>query len=265
MNVQTMTVQTVTVQTILDYLWTLAPITYKEDWDNVGFLAGRKDAPVSKILVALDATEAVAAEAAGLGCELVVTHHPLIFQAPKHVTDADPMTKALLAYLERGLAVISMHTNLDCAPGGVNDELARRLGLQNVTVLADGETAGLIRAGEVPETDLPAFAAFVKGALNCPGLRYSEGGRPVRRVAVGGGGCPGFIALAAASGCDTFVTADVKYHEFQEAQARGLNLIDGGHFETEDPVCDVLRDKLAARFPDLTVLRSAHSDCVRFL
>ena len=90
-----------TVNDVLACLWTLAPITYKDSWDNVGFLAGRKDAPVTKILVARDAAAAVAEEAAALGCELVVTHHPLIFHAPKHVTDADPMTETLLSYLEK--------------------------------------------------------------------------------------------------------------------------------------------------------------------
>ena len=254
-----------TVQNVLDYLFTLAPITYKEPWDNVGFLAGRKDAPVTKILVALDATAAVAEEAAALGCQLVVTHHPLIFHAPKHVTDADPLTRTLLSYLEKGVAVISMHTNLDCVPGGVNDVLAEKLSLHNIEVLEDGETAGLLRAGEVEPRSLADFAAFVKERLSCPGLRYADGGKPVRRVAVGGGGCAGYIELAAASGCDTFVTADVKYHEFQEAVTRGINLIDAGHFETEDPVCAVLRDKLAAAFPELEVILSGHADCIRFL
>lgn len=254
-----------TINDVLSYLWTLAPVTYKESWDNVGFLAGRKDAPVTKILVSLDADAAVAKEAAALGCQLVVTHHPLIFHAPKHVTDADPMTETLLSYLEKGVAVISMHTNLDCSPGGVNDVLADRLGLHNMEVLEDGETAGLLRAGEVAPQTLPAFAAFVKDTLACPGLRYVDGGKPVRRVVVGGGACTDFIGLAAAAGCDTFVTADVKYHEFQEAVTRGINLIDAGHFETENPVCAVLRDKLAAAFPEAEVLLSAHADCVRFL
>ena len=254
-----------TVQTILDYLFTLAPVTYKESWDNVGFLAGRKDAPVTKLLVALDPSADVAEEAAALGCELVVTHHPLIFQAPKHVTDADPMTETLLSFLEKGVAVISMHTNLDCAPGGVNDVLAERLGLQNVEVLADGETAGLVRMGDVEPQSLPAFAALVKARLACPGLRYSDGGKPVRRVAVGGGACAGFVQRALAAGCDTFVTADLKYHEFCEAVAQGINLIDAGHFETENPVCTALQAKLAAQFPSVTVYLSKHTDCVRFL
>lgn len=254
-----------TVQSILDYLWTLAPEAYKMPWDNVGFLLGRKDAPVSKVLVALDASADVAEEASSLGCQLIVTHHPVIFHAQKHVNDADPMTETVLSILERGLAVISMHTNLDCAPGGVNDLLAEGLGLHNVKVLEDGESAGLIRAGECCPVPVEDFAAFVKQRLSCPGLRYVDGGKPVRRVAVGGGACAEFIALAASHGCDTFVTSDVKYHEFQEARTRGLNLIDAGHFETENPVCARLRDSLAARFPELEVILSRHTDLIRFL
>ncbi|MBR6376824.1 MAG: Nif3-like dinuclear metal center hexameric protein [Oscillospiraceae bacterium] len=254
-----------TVQTILDYLWTLAPERFRMDWDNVGLLLGRKNAPVGGVLVALDATAAVAAEAERLGCQLVLTHHPVIFRGDKHITDADPLTELHLIYLEKGIAVISMHTNLDCAPGGVNDVLAERLGLHNFSVLEDGETAGLLRMGEVPETELPAFAAFVKERLDCPGLRYVDGGKPVRKVAVGGGGCGEFASRALAAGCDTFVTADIKYHDFCDAATLGLNLIDAGHFETEVPVCDALAAKLREAFPELRVHRSAHRGCIQFL
>ena len=254
-----------TVQEILDYLWTLAPESYKESWDNVGLLLGRKNAPVEGVLVALDATAAVAQEAERLGCRLVVTHHPVIFHGDKHVTDADPLTEAHLSYLEKGVAVISLHTNLDCAPGGVNDLLAERISLHNITVLEDGETAGLIRMGEVPEMELPAFAALVKEWLGCSGLRFADGGKPVRRVAVGGGACGEFLPRVLAAGCDTFVTADLKYHEFCDGVTLGLNLIDAGHFETEDPVCDMVAAKLRERFPALAVYRSAHRDCIRYL
>ena len=253
-----------TVQTILDYLWTLAPVSYKEAWDNVGLLLGRKNAPVRGVLVALDATAAVAAEAERLDCQLLVTHHPVIFRGDKHVTDADPLTEVHLSYLEKGIAVISMHTNLDCAPGGVNDLLAQRLGLQGCEVLNDGETAGLIRVGTLDETPLPDFAARVKQRLSCPGLRYADGGRAVRRVAVGGGACVDYVPQVLAAGCDTFVTADVKYHAFCDAATLGLNLIDAGHFETENPVCEMLAARLRERFPTLRVHRSAHRDCVCF-
>lgn len=255
-----------TVNEILKSLFALAPLSYKEEFDNVGFMLGHGDAPVRRVLVALDATEEVAEEAAALGCELVVTHHPLIFDGQKSVTDGSIVGRRVLAFADRGVAVISMHTNLDCAPRGVNDRLAEVLGLHNVSVLDDGETAGLIRTGEVEPQSLPEFLAFVKSALHCPGLRYADGGREVRRVAVGGGSCGDFIACAHAAGCDTFVTADLKYHQFGDASVLGINLIDAGHFETEDPVCDVVIDYLQTEFLALHVVKSSvHTGCIHYL
>lgn len=254
-----------TVQTVLDYLWTLAPATYKMSWDNVGLLLGRAAAPVHRILVSLDLTLAVAEEADRLGCELIVTHHPAIFKGDRHITDLDPLTGPELFCLERRIAVISMHTNLDCAPGGVNDVLAEQLDLHNIEPLFDGTDPALIRMGLTEPTDLRTFAAFVKERLGCAGLRFADAGRPVRRVAVGGGSCIELAELALAAGCDTFVTGDVKYHQFLDTAARGLNLIDAGHFPTEDPVCRMLLEKLAARFPEAELFKSCRTDPVRWL
>ena len=255
------------VNDILNYLFSVAPERYKMDWDNVGLMCGRSDQPVTKILVALDASPAVAGEAKKRGCELVVTHHPLIYGGTYSVTDATITGKRVLAYLENGLAVISMHTNLDCAPGGVNDVLAERLGLEDIRIMPNyGDAPYLIRYGEVREQTLAAFVPFVKQRLACEGVRYADGGRPVRRVAVGGGSCGECLTpVAELLGCDTFVTADVKYHQFCDAAELGLNLIDAGHFETENPVCTYLAQKLRAAFPKIEVILSeAHADCTKF-
>ena len=254
-----------TVQTVLDYLWELAPEAYKQSWDNVGLLLGRSGAQVRRVLTALDLTAAVAEEAVRLDCQLIVTHHPAIFKGDKHVTDTDRLTLPELICLENRIAVISMHTNLDCAPGGVNDVLAGLLGLHNIYALPDDPEPALIRVGTVEPCALPEFAAFVKKTLLCAGLRYADGGRPVRKVAVGGCSCIEFVDPILAAGCDTFVTGDVKYHQFLNAAARGLNVVDAGHFGTENPVVGVIRAKLAQRFPELEILLSAHGDCVRFL
>lgn len=254
-----------TVKCVLDYLYTVAPAHYKMDWDNIGLMCGHCDKAVTRILVALDASLSVAEEAKELGCELVVVHHPLIFTETHTVADTTLTGKRLLAYLENGLSVISMHTNLDCADGGVNDVLAQRLGLQAVQLVQDGEGAGLIRYGEVPEQTLPAYLRFVKDRLSCEGLRYADGGRAVRRVAVGGGACSECMEQLAALGCDTFVTADISYHRFADASELGINLIDAGHFETENPVVWMLRQRLAEQFPEVAVLVSeTHRDATRF-
>ena len=260
-----------TVKDILAYIETLAPRSMKEDWDNVGLLCGSASQPVHKILVALDPFESVCREAAAIGADLIVTHHPLIFSAPKAITDDTGLGRSILLLAKAGISAINAHTNLDCAPGGVNDVLAQTLGLQDVAVIApsgmddQGRPWGLLRQGTVTPQPLEQFLATVKKTLNCPGLRYADGGKPVARVAVGGGACGSEFMEAVKAGCDTFVTADVKYNQFWEAAELGLNLIDAGHFHTENPVCPVLTEKLQAAFPEISVVLSEnHTDCTKF-
>ena len=262
-----------TVGDVLHFVETLAPRTMKMEWDNVGLLCGRESRQVKKILVALDPFPGVIREAIAEGAELIVTHHPLIFgETVKAVNEATQTGRSLLMLIENGIAAINAHTNLDQAPGGVNDVLAQTLGLKNVVVLnpcgtdAQGREWGLIRMGEVEEQSLAAFLPGVKQALRCEGLRYVDGGKPVRKVAVGGGSCSGAMYEVAAAGCDTFVTADVKYNGFWDAQELGLNLIDAGHFHTENPVVAVLAEKIAAAFPEIEVeISESHRDCMNYL
>jgi len=233
------------------------------DFDNAGFLAGRGGAMVNRILVALDITQEVAGEAVELGCQLIVSHHPVIFRPVKSVTDADPVGRILLCLLENDLAAICAHTNLDAVAGGVNDALAQTLELKNVDCLrregydGDGNAYGIGRYGEVKGfSDARSFAAFVKERLDAQGLRLEDAGVPVRKVAVGGGACGDMLNDAAALGCDTFVTADVKYNVFLDARAMGVNLIDAGHFPTENVVCPVLVRWLREGFPQVEVFQS---------
>ncbi|MBE6959913.1 MAG: Nif3-like dinuclear metal center hexameric protein [Ruminococcaceae bacterium] len=260
-----------TVADILKYIESIAPGYMKESWDNVGLLCGSKAAPVTKILVALDPFEGVCREAAEWDADLIVTHHPLIFQPPKSITDETSVGRAIMALCAAGISAINAHTNLDCAPGGVNDVLADILGLKATEVIApagtneDGFPYGLLRCGHVDQQPLEAFLSHVKTALGCSGLRYVNSGKPVSKVAVGGGSCAGAMLDAVAAGCDTFVTADVRYNQFWDARDLGLNLIDAGHFQTENPVVPVLAAKLAAAFPDVQVkISETHADCMKF-
>ena len=260
-----------TVADVLKFMEGVAPRSMKMDWDNVGLLCGSRNAPVTKILVALDPFEQVVQEAADWGAELIVTHHPIIFQAMKSITDDTSIGRSILQLCRHGIAAINAHTNLDQAPGGVNDVLARTLELQNIQVInacgvdADGNEWGLLRCGEVKEQPLPEFLEAVKTRLGCRGLRYVDGGKPVRKVAVGGGSCAGGMLEALDAGCDTFVTADIKYNQFWDANDLGLNLIDAGHFHTENPVVAVLAEKLQAAFPGIEVkISEKHTDCMKF-
>ena len=259
-----------TVADILAFINTIAPEYMKEDWDHVGLNCGHMDKPVNKILVALDPFEDVCQEALEMEADLLVTHHALIW-TPDFVTDQTEQGRNTLFLIENNIACINAHTNLDCAPGGVNDVLAEKLGLQSIQVINprgtdnQGRQWGLLRQGEVSTQSLTEFLAFVKKQLGCQGLRYADGGKPVNKVAVGGGACGSELMDAVRAGCDTFVTADVKYNQFWDAQNYGLNIIDAGHFHTENPVCVYLAQQLRQAFPDITVTMSAwHMDCTKF-
>ena len=249
----------VTVQDVLAEMRRIAPPELAQSWDNVGLLvdAGR---PVSGILTALDITPAVVSEADVLGCELIVSHHPVIFQPLKSLSVKD--VPGML--MHKGISAICMHTNLDVAPGGVNDALAAALGLEDPGPLGDPE--GLCRMGTLAkEMPLHQFAQHVCRCLGANGVRYADAGRPVRRVAVGGGACGDYESYAIAAGCDTFVTSDLTYHTFLDAPGKGINLIDAGHFPTEDPVCARLLAYLTERFPGLQVTKSAsHREVIQY-
>lgn len=261
-----------TVKEIFDVLQEKAPFELQMSFDNAGFLVGRRSAPVSRVLVALDITEPVIEEAKTLGCQLIVAHHPVIWGGAKTITDETPTGRRLLALVENGIAAICAHTNLDAVEDGVNDALARALGLAEVGQLKQdgvdgrGRPYGVGRVGTVDEQPLFDFAMFVKQTLGSNGLRLVDGGRPVRKVAVGGGSCSSMMGDALALGCDTFVTADVKYDGFLDAKALGLNLIDAGHYPTENVVCPVLRDWLKQAFPALEVsVSEVHHEVFSYL
>ena len=260
-----------TVNDLLHFVENHAPRTMKMDWDNVGLLCGSGTTPVYKILLALDPFEAVCQEAVDIGAQLIITHHPLIFQPIKAVTDNTETGRCIQLLCRNGISAINAHTNLDCAPGGVNDRLAQVLGLTDIQVIdpmgtdEQGRPWGLLRQGTVHEQPLVDFLTIVKSRLNCEGLRYVDGGKPVHRVAVGGGACAGEFMAAIRAGCDTFVTADVKYNQFYDAQSAGLNLIDAGHFSTENPVMALLAEKIAAAFPEIQVeISKIHRDQMKF-
>lgn len=259
-----------TVNDVLRFIETLAPTEMKEEWDHVGLNCGHMDKPVKCILVALDPFRDVCEEAAEIEADLLVTHHALIW-TPGFVNDATEQGRNTLFLIENNIACINAHTNLDCAPGGVNDILAQKLGLSDISVInpkgidPQGRQWGLLRHGTVDTLPLRTFLANTKKALGCEGLRYVDAERPVCKVAVGGGACAGELQSVADAGCDTFVTADVKYNQFWQAHELGINLIDAGHFHTENPVCVYLADQLRQAFPDISVVMSGwHMDCTKF-
>ena len=238
---------TVTVQQVLDELRRFAPPELAQDWDNVGLLvdAGR---PVTGVLTALDITAEVVREAAALGCELIVAHHPVIFHPIKALAPGD--VPALL--VQKGISAICMHTNLDAAEGGVNDTLASILGMRDTRPFADG--CG--RIGTVDETSAAALAAFCQKTLG-PGVHYVEAGRPVRCLAEVSGAGGSYWQEAMALGADCLVTGEAAHHNGIDARRCGFGLVVAGHWGTEHPIAAVLKGRLARAFPGLTVAAAA--------
>lgn len=256
-----------TVREIESALFELAPRDLAQSWDNVGLLIGDCGKEVHQVLVALDVTAAVAEEAAKTGAELIVAHHPVMncnWAPVQNIRDDTVQGRLLMKLLRDGTAAICMHTNLDAAQGGVNDALARCLGLEQVEVLEGGD--GIARTGVLPEAmQLPDFLALVRRRLRPNGIRFVDGGKPIQRVAVGGGACGEYFGAAIAQECGAFVTADVKYNQFLDAEASGLSLIDAGHFPTEDVICPVLAEFLQERFPALKITKSvSHREAVQY-
>lgn len=253
-----------TANDILKFIESIAPTALKLEGDNVGLLCGRANKEVKTVLVALDPFASVCREAAEMGADLLVTHHPLIHGAISAVTDQTTAGQAILELARHDIAAINAHTNLDCADGGVNDTLAECLGLTGIAKIS-ADPHGLLRQGQVAPLSLADFLPQVKQALGCTALRYVSGGKPVARVAVGGGSCGSELAAVVAAGCDTFVTADVKYNQFWDAQMLGVNLIDAGHFHTENPVVAALAKKIQTAFPNIQVkISEKHTDCMKF-
>lgn len=230
----------------------IAPLELAESWDNPGLLVDC-GGPVEKVLVTLDITPEVVEEAAAKGCSLIVAHHPVIFSPLKKLGSRD----VPFQLVQSGISAICMHTNLDAAEGGVNDVLAQKLGLEGLTPLTE-EKIGRIGTLKC-EMPLVEFTRFVIESLGCNGLRYTDCGKPVHRVAVGGGACGDYIPQAIAAGCDTFVTSDLRYHDFLDTTE--LHLIDAGHFPTEDVICEPLVAYLQRAFPTAIVMKTAAHDC----
>ena len=217
----------------------IAPYELAEEWDNVGLLVGHAQAQVTRVLVALDLSMGVVEEAKALGAQLIVTHHPIMFSARKRLTDADREGRLMLALAEAGIAHIAAHTNLDSAPGGVNDTLMAAMGAENVR----GE--GFVRAGDLPEgMTLGALAQRARTKLRAEVRVYGAADTAVHVLGCCFGAGGGEVALAKALGADCFITGEIRHHEALDAVDGGVCVLEAGHFETENPVCEVLRTAL---------------------
>lgn len=224
-----------------DFLKTLegvAPARWAEPWDNPGLQVGSPDQRVGKVFSSLDPTLDALEAACKAHAQLLFTHHPLIFKPLSQIrTDAFPGTVVAEA-IKRGIAIVAAHTNLDAAPGGINDILADLLGLTDIEILKPVEAAagaGLGRIGNLPApVDLSTFSKTVKGILGAPEIRMvGRRDAHIQRLAVVGGSGGSLLSLACEKGADLLLTGDVGHHAALEAEALGISLMDGGHFYSE--------------------------------
>lgn len=240
----------VTVQQVLQILKEFAPPELACSWDNVGLLVdtGR---PVGAIAVALDITADVVQEAAESGCDLIVSHHPVIFNPLKHLGPKD--VPALL--VKNGISAICMHTNLDAAAGGVNDTLADILGMTETESFAEG--CG--RIGKVQPTTAADLARLCADRLGAH-PQFVEADQPVNRLAEVSGGGGSYLQEAIDLGADCFVTGEAAHHIALLAHQMGVGLVVAGHWGTEHPVTRVLAERLAAALPDEVRITLSLSD-----
>lgn len=234
------------IRDIEKYLSGIAPYELSEEWDNDGImLCKSSDIKVSKALVCLEVNSEAVKKAAELEVQLIITHHPFIFRPLKNIKDtAYPEFEGLI---KNDISVISCHTRLDKAQGGVNDILAQTLGLINIRC-----EGGFLRYGELPkEISAEDFADYLRKKLSCGKIKaYFEKGRKIRKVAVCGGSGKDFLAEAAGV-ADAYVSSDFSHNTFIDAKNLGIAIYDSGHYNTENPVVEKLTEQLRDEFPDV--------------
>ena len=248
-----------TVGDIFSYLDKIAPFKNQDISDNSGLIVGRYDAEVEKILICLDLTNKVVAEAIEKGSNLIITHHPPMYH-PVSKTVSDDLIKALA---RSNINLITAHTNLDIAVGGIADLMLARLDFpKSYTVILPVNPDGS-GYGRVVDLDTPVFANDLakkcKDVFDCTIVRYVDSGKALTKIGVTSGSAEESVQAALDAGCDAFICGEVKYYGMLFAADYGLTLIEAGHFHTEDIFCEDLAERLKARFKEIEIMKSKNS------
>lgn len=238
------------LQHIIDIIESVAPLRWQEEWDNSGLQVGNRNAEIKKVLLATDITESVVSEAINLRCNLIISHHPLLFHGLKQVCGQSPQARCVETAIHHNIAIYSSHTAMDSWLNGVSGRMADKLGIQDyrlLTSIGEGEEQhGLGVVGQLPQPmSLELLLAQVKSAFDAPLLRYVPGHKDdIRTVALCGGAGVEFIQAAIEQGADAFITADVKYHDFLDAEGN-IALIDMDHWVSEHFTRDIFKELLS--------------------
>lgn len=252
-----------TINDIITFMDEKCPRSLSCAWDNDGAMCvPDKTAPAERVLLAMDLTDRVLMEAEEEGCSLILTHHPVLFHPLAALNEDNPTAARLMHCLEKKIAVLSYHTRLDAAEGGVNDTLCKTLGLHaEGTFGENGETLGRVATLSAP-ISLAAFVRSVKQALGTPVVHAVSAKKEVQRIAILGGSGKSDWEAALAAGADTYLTGEMSYSAFLDAGAAGLNVLAAGHFYTERPVLETVAAWLKDTFAGLEVLVSTTPNAV---
>lgn len=253
----------------------VAPLALQESYDNSGLIVGDRDAEVARALLCLDCTEAVVDEAIVKGCDLIIAHHPIVFGGLKRFTGGDYVQRTVIKAIQNNIAIYACHTNLDnVLRGGVNERIAQQLGFDVERVLrpiatdlgsfassggvVDSEVFRTAGAGVLCNLQKPMnvldFLQHVKERMGAEVVKYTKCDiEVVGKVAICGGAGSFLIGDALRAGADAFITSDVKYHEFFDAQGKML-LCDIGHYESEKYTIDLFSNILSAKFPKFATI-----------
>ena len=257
------------LQDIINIIESVAPLSYQEDWDNSGLQVGNRNAEIKAALLTVDVTESVVNEAILLGCDLIVSHHPLLFRGLKQLTGSTPQERCVEKAIRHNIAIYSAHTSMDSYLHGVSGRMAEKLGIENYRILIPSTSdmqVGLGVIGELQEAmDNEAFVAHVANVFADPSapLRWVEGSqKKIKTVALCGGAGAEFVEQAIAQGADAYVSADFKYHELQSAYQR-INVVDMDHWVSEHYTREIFEEILSAYVK--TYIASTDESPVRFL
>ena len=238
---------------IIDSIESVAPRSAQEQWDNSGMQVGDTGRDIQSVLLTTDVTTDVVDEAIMRGCELIISHHPLLFHGLKQVCGQTPQARVVEMAIKHNIAIYSAHTNLDSVVGGINTRLADKLGVTGYRMLAvscqPSATSTQTGLGVIGRLQEPMryedFLAHVRDTLDCTYVRYTRAKKEmVQTVALCGGSGAEFIGEAIAQGADVYLTADCKYHEFQDADGQ-IGLVDVDHWISERHAREVFRDLIA--------------------
>jgi len=245
------------LQTLIDFLHGIAPNEYQEEYDNSGLLVGNADEEIKGVLISLDVTEAVVEEAIQLGCNTIVSHHPIIFSGLKRIVDSNYIQRIVKKAIKNDINLFAIHTNLDNVyNNGVNTHIASLLGLQDVTILKakpsvhylDKEVGSGVIGYLESELDELSFLKLLKERMETQSIKYTDLlGKNVKRVAICGGSGRFLLEDAKAQKADIFISSDFKYHEFFDADNQ-IVIADIGHFESEQFTIQMLYELLKENF-----------------